>query len=111
MVCLTANARRWLPKRLVLKETVNVTAGCDQWRTFLNTSVIARVTSQVGDISDHLGDYKLLQKGPVRCNLFMQYKIVRTTGGRYELALHVRLECDTPFETACSSLKIITHSR
>lgn len=75
MVCLTVNARRWLPKCLVLKERFNVAAGCDQWRTLLNMSIIARVTSQVGDISDQLGNYKLLQKGPVSCNLFMQYKI------------------------------------
>jgi hypothetical protein len=96
---------------LVLKEIVDVAVDCDQWRILLKGAVIARVTSQVGDISDQLDDYKLLQKGPVRCILFMQYKIVCTAGDRCELTLHVRLECDWLFETACSYLKIITHSR
>jgi hypothetical protein len=58
----------------------------------------------VGDISDQLGDYKLLQQGPVRCILFMQYKTVRTAAERYELTLHVSWECDFPFETPGSSL-------
>jgi hypothetical protein len=93
MACLTVNARRLLAKRLVLKEIVGVAAGCCQWKVLLNTAVIARVTSQVGDISDQLGAYKLLQKGPARCILFMQYKIVRTAGDRYEMTSHVRLEC------------------
>ena len=98
-------------KKLVRKEAVNDAADCGQWRILLNTTVIARVTSQVGDISDQLGDYKLLQKGPVRCILVMQYKVVLTAGDRYEQTLHVRLDCDCLFETACSSLKIITRSR
>jgi hypothetical protein len=94
-----------------LIEIVDVAVDCDQWRILLKKAVIARVTSQVGDISDQLGDYILLHKGPVRCILLMQYKFVCTVGDRYELTLHVRLECDCLFETACSSLKIITHGR
>jgi hypothetical protein len=57
---------------LVLKEIVNVAAGCDQWRILVNTAMIARFTSQVSDISDQLGDLKLLQKDPVKCIPFMQ---------------------------------------
>ena len=67
----------------------------------MNTVMIARVTSQVGDISDQLDGYKLLQKGPVRqtfkCVLFNQYKIVRMAVDRYKLILHVSWKRDCMF--------------